>query len=195
MCSARTTGAASATGSAVMSTQRMRGSRRNHRSWRTANCRVCSTISSDRGVQRTIAVEMSNQLLVAQRLASGARQRLAGAGEAVAPRRAGPSSSSRALVVRCVDARPRRDQRRPICGVAIGGYELVPGPKLLNGRPLPRHTSSARTTRRPLLGSILAAADRIEYGQAPMQRGDALAAVSFGLEFGADLGPLPRQAQ
>ena len=39
-CTASTTGSASATGSASMSIQRMRGSRRNHRSWRTANWRV-----------------------------------------------------------------------------------------------------------------------------------------------------------
>src|SRR5690606_13245000 len=39
----RTIGAASATGSLAIVTQRTRGSRRNHRSWRTANWRVRST--------------------------------------------------------------------------------------------------------------------------------------------------------
>ena len=40
---AAATGTASATGSSWTSSQRTRGSRRNHRSWRTANWRVRST--------------------------------------------------------------------------------------------------------------------------------------------------------
>ena len=54
---------------ASTSIQRTRGSRRNHRSWRTANCRVRVTISSTRSSSDSVAVEVLEQLLVAERLA------------------------------------------------------------------------------------------------------------------------------
>ena len=71
----RTAGNASATGSASMSIQRTRGSRRNHRSWRTASWRVPRDDRCDGGVERAASLQVLDQLLVAERLAGGPRDR------------------------------------------------------------------------------------------------------------------------
>ena len=63
-----TAGTTSATGSRSTSIQRMRGSRRNHRSWRTANCRVRTTIEATAASSVDPPVEVLEQLLVAERL-------------------------------------------------------------------------------------------------------------------------------
>ena len=88
-----TAGVASATGSCSMSIQRMRGSRRNHRSWRTANWRVRAHDRVDRLVEADSVLEMVDQLLVAERLA-GRRRQAARLGEQARPRRRGRPRSS-----------------------------------------------------------------------------------------------------
>ena len=143
---AATIGPDSATGSSTTSTQRTRGSRWNHRSCRTANWRVRTTICVDGGVERLCAVEMGEQLLVAERLAGGARH----AGRRQRPATSSTRPASIMAWTRCSmrSASTSRSQRRPICTIGVGGYTSRPGPYELNGRPLPWHTSSARTIRR-----------------------------------------------
>ena len=51
-----------------------------------------------------------------------------------------------------------RGHTMPIWCTSLGGYAPVPGPNEENGLPLPRHTSSARSTRRRLDFSIRDAA-------------------------------------
>ena len=80
------------------STQRTRGSRRNHRSCRTANWRVRTTICSTALVERLRAVEVGEQLLVAERLGGGPRQ--ARRPQRRAPRRRDRRRSSRARAAR-----------------------------------------------------------------------------------------------
>ena len=55
-------------------------------------------------------------------------------------------------------ARSDRVQRIPICTTPLSGNVAVPGPASLKRSPLPRHTSSARTMRRRLFGSVREAA-------------------------------------
>ena len=111
-----TAGTASATGSRSTSIQRTRGSRRNHRSWRTANWRVRTTIESTAASRVEPALEVLDQLLVAERL--GRRPRQPAGGDPRRPRRAARPPSSRST--RAADPLGERragpaqaDHRRP----------------------------------------------------------------------------------
>ena len=81
--------------------------------------------------------------------------------------------------------RVSRSQRRPIWTTSVGGNADTPGPNELNGRPLPTVTSSARSTRRRLVGSIRVGGERVERGEAGVERGRRLR-----LQAGANLGVL-----
>ena len=177
LASASTTaGTTSATGSRSTSIQRTRGSRRNHRSWRTANWRVRSDDRGDGLVERDPPVEVLEQLLVAERLArrsaTSRRRRRA------RPRRAGRRPSS---------PRPGRRRARPApvaasaarsSSTAVGGYACRPGPNELNGRPLPSVTSSARTVAARLPGSMRAGGDRVELAEPPVRARPASGSAS-----------------
>ena len=113
-CSFPRPGATSATGSSSMSIQRMRGSRRNHRSWRTANWRVRVMIVSIAVVERAAAVEVVEQLLVAERLASGSRRSGAARERSTSSTQSGRRSCA-ARGRRCARSAPARGQRRPNC--------------------------------------------------------------------------------
>ena len=157
---------------------------------RTGGCggRPASTASS----RRQAAVEVGEQLLVAERLAGGAGQ---------APRvgRAAAATSSRkpAAIWRAVaglDAggdQRRAAGRRPPGGTGSAGRPRARGRSDENGRPLPRVTSRARTTRRRLVGSMRAAADRVELGEAGVER----VGVGLGLELGPHLGVPARDVE
>ncbi len=162
----RTAGTTSATGSCSTSIQRTRGSRRNHRSCRTANWRVRVMMMSMASSWPIRPVEVLENFLVAERL----RRR---AGEprvrrrSIGPRRRVRARSSGGPVRRCVRSARGAAGGCPICTTgAVGVGSPRRGRSELNGRPLPTVTSSARTTRRRLVGSIFAAADGVEPGEA-----------------------------
>ena len=139
-------------GRASTSTQRMRGSRRNHRSWRTANWRVRATIVAD-GVVERARRRRGGRAAPCSRAPGG---RCATAGRAVAS--AAHLVEQPGVDHRCTrrsmrSASSGRGQRRPICvNATSAGTTSMPGPNELNGRPLPTLTSRARTMRRPFVG-------------------------------------------
>ena len=185
-----TAGATSATGSRSTSIQRTRGSRRNHRSWRTANWRVRSDDRGDGLVERRPRPSRCvEQLLVAERLARRC---------ATAPgrRRARATSASRPASIIAVD--PLLDPRRRAPAAASAGRSArrrsagrrrAPGPNELNGRPLP-----SVDLERPHDAAAVAGLDASRRRPGRARRGGRTApAVSrLGLELGADVGPLAR---
>ena len=110
----------------------------------------------DRRIERAAPLQVLDELLVAERLAGGPRDRPLQQRRRPRRRARRRSSSGRARSIR--RANTSRGQRRPSCATGLGGYTSSPGPNELNARPLPTHTSSARTTRRVFVGSIRAAA-------------------------------------
>ena len=137
-------------------------------------------------VEGQLAGQVREQLLVPERLAGRARQTARAAPPAPGPRRrsrlrAGPGSGPR-----CARRPRRRASRSADEHERRGGYASSPGPKLENGTPAPRVTSSARTTRRRFAGLHPAGGDRVERGQPRVER----RRVGLGVELGADLGVL-----
>ena len=108
-----------------------------------------------------VAVEVGEHLLVADRLAGRCATARRAAGERRGPRRPGRRRASRRTAAsmrsRQHGARqPDADDARP--GTPAAPYSSRPGPNDENGRPVSSITSSARTMRRRLPGSMRAAA-------------------------------------
>ena len=163
----------------------IRGSRRNHARCRRANRRS----APDRQVERVVEhrgshrQQVREQLPVADRLACGARQ-AAGRARGPALRRAGPARASRsnrsAIRVRALSG----STSTPIIVTRQRGSarsRRCPGPNEENGRPVSSITSSARTMRRRLPGSIARRGRRIELASTVRTRAQAV--VGFGLRF------------
>ena len=119
-----------------MSIQRTRGSRRNHRSWRTANWRVRAMIARP---PRRVDVRRRGG-----RAAPCSRAPGAPCGETARDSREPPhlveqpggDHPMHALLDALGQRRP--GQRRPIIERRPAGRSSTPGPNELNGRPLPR---------------------------------------------------------
>ena len=166
----------------------MRGSRRNQRSWRRANRRVRGWPARRPRRASSSPVEVVEQLLVAERLRRRAGEPRGSASQRRAPRRGSPPRSGRRSAPRCGRRRssavaPQADEReRRSAGRRRGRARSCE-----NGRPLPRVTSSARTTRRRLRRLHPGGGGRVELAAAGVQR----RRVGVGLELGPDLGVLP----
>ena len=149
--------------------QRTRGSRRNHRSWRTANWRVRSTIDADRGVERDRPVEVVEQLLVAERLTGRARHPRRP--RRAPPRRGAPPPSSPRRAARCARPARRAASAARSSTASVGGYAWSPGPYELNGRPLPMRDLEGPLDA-PAVGRVDARRRRrVELGEAVPQVG------------------------
>ena len=123
-------GFSSRVGSAA-SSQRMRGSRRNHARCRRAKRRVRRTARSTASSRAQLAVDVGEQLLVAEGLAGGARQPGGSRGQARAPRRGSrPSSCSCVAGLDAVVERRRVDVRAPTHRepIGVGRAASSPGP-------------------------------------------------------------------
>ena len=146
----------------------MRGSRRNHIRWRRANARV----------RRTVVAKASSMARRIRRSSSGRASRRRGSprtrspGGRCATGRRAPRASRATSSTRPAGAHGRDPARRSAprgrargnqipamrTGKTVGPYASTPGPNDENGRPVSRITSSARTMRRTLCGSMRAAA-------------------------------------
>ena len=170
MCRMRrsTTGSASATGSCSTSIQRTRGSRRNHRSWRTANWRVRVMIGAIASSERHPAVEVIEKLLVAERLDGGAR-------ESGWQRVVRTSSTNPAAIIasHALGDAPREHVARPpqsdLRDRRSAGTSSSPGPNELNGGRC-RCSPRARA-RSDAVGRLhLRRRRRVERGEPGVQR-------------------------
>ena len=135
-------------------------------------------------VERGLALDVVEQLLVAERLAG--RDRQVRWPPARSPRRAG-----RASIIDCTrcsmrSARAARGHRIPICTASVGGNAPTPGPNELNGRPLPSVTSRAAHDASPVVRLHLL---RPPPGRARAVAGTAPRCRRSGLQLGTDVGP------
>ena len=185
-----TAGATSATGSRSMSYQRMRGSRRNHRSWRTANWRVRRTIVSTASSRPTRAVEVLEQFLVPEGLGGGPRHPARAGGEALD---LGQQPGRHHPLHPLLDPRRQHRSGPPQAEQRDGG-----GRERAHARPVGAERAAAadRDLERPLDAAAVAGLDAV--GGDGVERPQAIEQdvdVGLLLEVGAGVGVLARQVE
>ena len=169
-------------GGSSWSTQTMRGSLRNHESWRRAKRRVAASVRS------RASASVSSPARVAAPRGSRSPAAPCGPPPARAPSRrldlldeAGvehPRRPARSIRASSVG----RSMSTPIWTVRGSAYSQLAAATRVNGRPVSAMTSRARTMRRPLSGRIRAAASGSTLAPAARAAPRAASSRELGLQ-------------